>query len=50
MSVDEECIDKLVSSGVSEAQLYKQAGNAIVIQVLVSLYKRIFEDISKWWY
>lgn len=50
MSVDEECIDKLVSSGVSEAQLYKQAGNAIVIQVLVSLYKSIFEDISKWWY
>ena len=51
MSVDEEYIDKLVSSGVSEAQLYKQAGNAIVIQVLISLYKSIFNDISvplKW--
>ena len=46
MSVDEECIDKLVSSGVSEAQLYKQAGNAIVIQVLISLYKSIFNDIN----
>jgi site-specific DNA-cytosine methylase len=50
MSVDEESVDKLISSGVSEDQLYKQAGNAIVIQVLVSLYKSIFEDISKWWY
>ena len=46
MSVDEECIDRLVSSGVSEAQLYKQAGNAIVIQVLISLYKSIFNDIN----
>ncbi len=48
MSVDEESIDKLVSSSVSEDQLYKQAGNAIVVQVLVNLYKSIFNDISKW--
>ena len=50
MSVEEKHIDELVKSGVSDAQLVKQAGNAIVIQVLVNLYKSIFEDISKWWY
>lgn len=50
MSVEEKHIDELVKSGVSDAQLFKQAGNAIVIQVLVNLYKSIFEDVNKWWY
>jgi site-specific DNA-cytosine methylase len=50
MSVKAKDVDKLVKSGVSDAQLVKQAGNAIVIRVLVNLYKSIFEDISKWWY
>ena len=50
MSVEAKDVDKLVNSGVSDAQLVKQAGNAIVIRVLVNLYKSIFEDISKWWY
>lgn len=48
MSVDEESIDKLVSSSVSDDQLYKQAGNAIVVQVLVNLYKSIFDDVKVW--
>ena len=50
MSVEAKDVDKLVNSGVSDAQLVKQAGNAIVIRVLVNLYKSIFEDVSKWWY
>lgn len=48
MGVDMCSINKLVTSGVPEAQLYKQAGNAIVVDVLVNLYKSIFNDISKW--
>jgi hypothetical protein len=50
MSVEAKDVDKLVNSGVSDDQLVKQAGNAIVIRVLVNLYKSIFEDVSKWWY
>ena len=42
MSVEEDDINKLVTSGVSEDQLYKMAGNAIVIKVLVFLYQSIF--------
>ena len=48
MGVDMCSINKLVTSGVPEAQRYKQAGNAIVVDVLVNLYKSIFNDISKW--
>lgn len=50
MSVEAKDVDKLVKSGVSEAQLVKQAGNAIVIRVLVNLYNSLFEDVCKWWY
>ena len=49
MSVEEKAIDKLVTSGVPESQLHKQAGNAIVVQVLVNLYKSIFNDINVWY-
>ena len=48
MSVDEKSIIKLTSSGVSEGQLYKMAGNAIIIKTLVKLYKSMLSDISKW--
>ena len=49
MSVEEDDINKLVTSGVSENQLYKMAGNAIVIKVLCHLYTSIFDDVDKWW-
>ena len=39
---------KLISSGVSEAQLYKQAGNSIVVDVIYNLYKSTFFDIIEW--
>ena len=42
MDVDEVNINKLISSGVPEAQLYKLAGNAIVVDVLFHLYKSVF--------
>ena len=44
MSVDEKDIDKLLLTNVSEDQLYKQSGNAIVVQVLLNLYKSIFDN------
>ena len=42
MAVDEESINRLISSGVPEDQLYKMAGNAIVVDVLFHLYKSVF--------
>ena len=44
MSVEEEDIEKLLSTNVSEGQLYKQAGNAIVVRILLNLYKSIFDN------
>jgi hypothetical protein len=29
--------------------LYKQAGNAIVVDVMYNLYKSLFSDIHKWY-
>ena len=47
MGVDEEHIIKLTSSGVPEGQLYKMAGNAIVVDILFNLYKSIFSDTNE---
>lgn len=48
MGVEEVDIDKLVKSGVSDGQLYKMSGNAIVVKVLCHLYTSIFNDVSFW--
>ena len=48
MGVGEVDIDKLVNSGVSDDQLYKMSGNAIVVKVLCNLYTSIFNDVSSW--
>ena len=48
MGVDEKNIRKLTSSGVPEGQLYKMAGNAIVVKVMCHLYTSIFNDVSVW--
>ena len=48
MGVDEDYINKLYKS-VNPSQLFKQAGNAIVVDVLFNLYGSLFDDISKWW-
>lgn len=42
MGVDKKSIHKLVTSGVPDNELYKQAGNAIVVDVLFNIYKKIF--------
>ena len=44
MGVDGDNISKLASSSVPEGQLYKMAGNAIVVDTLFNLYKSIFSD------
>lgn len=49
MRVEESDINKLVTTGVSDLQLYKQAGNAIVVKILFLLYTSIFCNISDWW-
>lgn len=48
MSVGENEIEKLVTSGVPDAQLYKMAGNAIVVKVLFHLNASIFDDLAEW--
>lgn len=43
MGVSDEDFNKAKASGVSNAQLYKQAGNAIVVDVLYHILKNLFE-------
>lgn len=50
MGVDENDIDTLCNSDIPVGQLYKQAGNAIVVDVLFHLFGSLFDDISKWWW
>ena len=50
MGVDENDIDTLCNSDIPVGQLYKQAGNAIVVDVLFHLFDSLFDDISKWWW
>ncbi len=48
MGVSEDDIDKLVRCGVSDGQLYKMSGNAIVVKVMCYLYTSIFNDDFVW--
>lgn len=41
MGCSDEDFNKAVAAGVSESQLYKQAGNAIVVDVLENLFKQL---------
>lgn len=50
MGVAENDIDTLCKSDIPIGQLYKQAGNAIVVDVLFNLFGSLFDDISKWWW
>lgn len=43
MGISDEDFNKAKASGVSNAQLYKQAGNAIVVDVLYHIFKNLFE-------
>ena len=42
MDFDDSDIDKAKASGVSDSQLYKQAGNSIVVAVLENIFKQMF--------
>ncbi|USL89226.1 DNA (cytosine-5-)-methyltransferase [Bacillus phage vB_BceS_LY1] len=44
MGIDDELFYKVKNAGMSDAQLYKQAGNAIVVDVMVELFRRLFNE------
>jgi len=44
MGFDDEDFYKVKSVGMSDTQLYKQAGNSIVVNVLVAIFKKLFDD------
>lgn len=41
MDFDDEDIDKAKAVGISDSQLYKQAGNSIVVAVLEAIFKQM---------
>lgn len=41
MDVDEECIDKLLSTQISKTGHYKLAGNSIVVNVLYHIFRKL---------
>ena len=43
MGFNDKDIDNCVKNGISNTQLYKQAGNSIVVDVLYEIYKSIYE-------
>lgn len=44
MSFDDEDFDRAKASGVSDSQLYKQAGNSIVVKVLEGILRNLLID------
>ena len=47
MGFQDDDFEKARSIGMSDTQLYKQAGNSIVVNVLVEIFKKlIFEDCT----
>lgn len=41
MGLNDNQIDKIQSTGISNSQMYKQAGNSIVVQVLEAIFKEL---------
>ena len=41
MGVEDEDIDKLLTSGVASTNLYKLAGNSIVVDVLYHVFRKV---------
>ena len=44
MDVDDSDIDKLTAAGISNTQLYKMAGNSIVVNVLYHIFRKMFVE------
>ena len=42
MGFDDEDIEKCIAKGISDSQLYKQAGNSIVVQCLDGIFENLF--------
>ena len=41
MDFDDEDVDKCVAAGISNSQLYKQAGNSIVVACLEAIFRQL---------
>ena len=44
MDISENNIDKLLYCGISNSQLYKLAGNSIVVNCLYHIFRKLFID------
>lgn len=44
MGFDDEDFEKAQNVPTSNSQLYKQAGNSIVVNVLEAIFKELFKD------
>jgi DNA (cytosine-5)-methyltransferase 1 len=44
MGFDDEDFYKAQQTGMSDTQLYKQAGNSIVVNVLYYIFKNLFKN------
>lgn len=44
MNVDEENIDKMLSAGISDSQLYRMAGNSIVVACMEKMFYNLFSN------
>ena len=42
MDVDEHNIDKMCGAGISDSQLYKMAGNSIVVACMEGIFRNLF--------
>lgn len=47
MGFDDSDIQKCISIGISNTQLYKMAGNSIVVNVLEEIFKKLFMEENK---
>ncbi len=47
MTFDDTDFEKCKAAGISDSQLYKQAGNSIVVDVLVKIFAQLFEKKIK---
>lgn len=49
MGFDDADVDLLVENGISKTQLYKMAGNSIVVNVLEFLFCQILDSENEIW-
>lgn len=49
MGFDDADVDLLIENGISNTQLYKMAGNSIVVNVLEFLFCQIFDSENEIW-